>query len=194
MRLFLSISLALLFLTQVNAQDIRAVLIGGINMAQVDGDNIAGFNKFGLNVGGGAHWFFNDKFSLNFEILFAQKGSSSVPVAGVVITPTKFKLNYAEVPILFNYHDKGKVSFGAGLGIGTLVKEEISINGSPLQSSLARQDITILLDGTVKLTEKLSFNLRYGYSIFSIGEYQRRNLFNNLFSVRLAYMLTSIKN
>ncbi len=175
----------------MQAQDIRAGLIAGVNLSQIDGDNLAGYNKIGLNLGGTAHWFFNENVSLNFEILYTQKGSSSSPRDGIVTIPVKFKLDYVEVPVLFNYHDRGKVSFGGGLAYGRLVRNRIEIAGSPVKS-VFKNDFSGILNGTVNLKEQLALNIRYQYSLVSIGGFQQSNMYNHFFSIRLIYMFRNL--
>ena len=56
-----------------------AGVIVGMNFTQVHGDNLAGFNKFGLNTGAIAHINLNKSWSVSFEVLYTQKGSATFP-------------------------------------------------------------------------------------------------------------------
>jgi hypothetical protein len=46
---------------------------------QVDGDDLAGFNKIGINVGPIIHINFNPNWSASMELLYSQKGHVQNP-------------------------------------------------------------------------------------------------------------------
>src|SRR5688572_20561360 len=103
-------------------QTFRAGAFAGLSTSQVSGDNLGGFDKAGLYAGGFVNIPMSEKWLLQMEITYIQKGSrpsKSDEEAGFPgIFPT---LNYAEVPVLFIYKAKPKINIEAGLAFGVLV-------------------------------------------------------------------------
>ena len=209
----------LLMLTHklVLAQRIKGMLVAGMNLSQVDGDEIYGFDKTGLNTGIGAIVPVGKHFSFTIETLFNQKGSYQKPeiydtvnnpITGEIEIWTKeykLKLDYLEVPFLLHFTDK---IIGAGLGFtyGRLVNvkeyehglfiETTSLNNGPYN----RNDYNVLFDLNFKIHKKINrfrINVRYAYSMSKIRtrgfydnewKYYTRDQYNNLFSLRLIYV------
>src|SRR5688500_17244565 len=90
--------LILFFCTNLNAQSYYVegdnTFYGGpvlgFNFTQVDGDNYAGYNKVGLNIGGIVYTKFGSDFAASMEISYTQKGSRGKPkpsgVPGIILT------------------------------------------------------------------------------------------------------------
>ena len=80
---------------------------------QIDGDEVYGYHKFGLNIGASAIIPFSNNFSVSIENIFNQKGAYQKPRFEEPNNGAyKLNLNYLEVPILGHYEDKNKVNFG----------------------------------------------------------------------------------
>ncbi|MCF8331934.1 MAG: hypothetical protein K9H84_05735, partial [Bacteroidales bacterium] len=75
--------LGMLFIVMLSlsayAQVIKGAAILGTNLSQVDGDEIYGFHKFGLNVGASAIIPIDDRWSVSLETLYSEKGSFRGP-------------------------------------------------------------------------------------------------------------------
>ena len=61
-------------------------------------DNLAGFNKIGMNAGGMAHINFRPGWSVSFEVLYSQKGEVQPILTRMirVLFEYKLQLDYAE--------------------------------------------------------------------------------------------------
>lgn len=113
---------------QSSAQRFSAAAVGGINASQIDGDQLAGFDKVGLTGGIKAVVNFESVIDLNVEFLFTQRGSKPDlfnPEYDPDITVT---LNYAELPVYLTigdwWQEEGeyhKVSAHAGVSYGRLI-------------------------------------------------------------------------
>lgn len=138
----LLVALLLLLSSNLSSQGrFKAGVVGGINLSQIDGDNYAGYNKFGLTGGLRASTIITEKIQLDFEILFSQRGCVSDKFTGFNTTPHYFniRLNYAEIPILFTYKWKKvkskkskkekyayyKYSFSGGASVGRVIRTKI---------------------------------------------------------------------
>src|SRR5688572_21772416 len=105
--LFAQSTLCLLTLIpmQLSAQRFSAAAVGGLNASQIDGDELAGFDKLGLTGGIKAVVNFESVIDLNVEFLFTQRGSKPDlfnPEFDPDITVT---LNYAELPVYLTIGD-----------------------------------------------------------------------------------------
>lgn len=219
-RLLLLCALFLLILTdmKVIGQRIKAEVIAGMNLSQVDGDLAYGFHKAGLNAGLGAIVPFGKNFSISLETIYNQKGAYQGPfytetdtTAGGVRTLNgmyRLCMDYLEVPFLIQYTDKEIIGAGLGISYGRMVRvkeyEHDTLNLiTTLNSGVYNHDdFNILFDVRFRIHKKLprlKFNARYAYSIAKIrtrdfytksGVYDvTREQYNNLISVRLIYVL-----
>lgn len=128
--------LLLLFPTLLLAQEEKvryslfdAGLIAGFNATQVDGDDVAGYNKLGLNTGATVFVRFHDNISVSLEMLYNQKGSKSELNIQYTQDSYKLWLDYVEVPLMLNFYDKKIAMFSAGLSFARLVRFKEEVNG-----------------------------------------------------------------
>ncbi|MBA3648080.1 MAG: PorT family protein [Chitinophagales bacterium] len=184
----------------IKAQDpalkFHAGAVAGLNFSQVDGDDWASYNKVGLNAGFISEVPLSKHFFVSAEILYSQKGSKSPTYKGVPLT-FKWKLNYAEIPVLINFQEKKAINFGAGLSYAQLLKarEFIEQLEQPDPTvGIGRSDIDILANANYLITKNFQLNVRFAYSIFAIGHrensnFKRHALYNNLLSARLMWII-----
>jgi hypothetical protein len=181
------------------SQSIKGGLIGGFNTTQVDGDEVYGYHKYGLNVGALAIVPIWQNFSVSLETLYNQKGSYQRPqYTDTLSGEYKLILNYVDVPVLLNYTDKDVIKFGAGLSWGRLVEFKEWEHGKRIQwdnpyGPYKRNDVDVLIDVQFKLINGLHFNFRYAYSVaklrtrtFLTGEVRKQ--FNNILTFRMIYV------
>ena len=180
-----------------------AALILGMNASQVDGDNDAGFHKIGFNGGATAFIRFHPQFSTSFEILYSQKGSKTAPTK--YFNPNAFQINldYLEVPVLINFHDKKVAIFSLGFSFNRLIKSKRTINGLdyPINNIGSggtcidlcindKNDFNFIGGVTFTAKKHFGFNVRYAYSLGSMGystasKFKNHSLYNHLISFRL---------
>lgn len=183
-----------------------AGLIFGGNATQVDGDNYAGYHKFGLNAGGVVYAHLSDQLALSMEILFSQKGSRghfAQLSTNKAFTIRKYNigLNYAEIPIQINYFDKRKSHFSFGFSVARLISVKEVATTLPETTfnfdnyPFRRMDYNIVAGGNLHLWEGLYFGARFQYSLRPIREDKlpvefagRTQQFNNMWTVRLMYL------
>ncbi len=187
-----------------NAQYIRGALIAGGNAAQVDGDEVFGYHKYGFQLGASAIIQFNEKWSVSLENIFNQKGAWQK--ARYSDGYYNLQLDYVEVPVLLQYTDRDRITVGTGFSWGKLVKvEELNKRDSSLltEGTYNQNDWDILADLRFRLYKSLKLNIRYAYSLSKIatrnvkdsksGNYNTRDQYNNLFSFRLMYIINEPK-
>lgn len=175
----------------------RAGVVAGFNFSQIDGDNLAGYNKIGFNAGGKAYAFLEPKLSLSFELLFSQKGSQSVLKRTPPEDHERTTISYAEIPVLLNYHDKKQATIGAGLSYSRFLFYRRIVGGADVTDidviPVGGNDLAFVADGMLLIGQHFGLNLRFSYSIVPIGHSansaaRNQGLFNNVVSLRGAFV------
>lgn len=175
MRVYLALFFTCLFFLPLLAQDdpnekppfIRAALIGGMNVAQVDGDGISGFRKWGANGGAGAFVNLSKGFHASFEILYSMRGAKRGK--NQTATLEGLSLDYIEVPFMINYNDKDKAIFGLGFSWNTLVRSKVTPEILADDVVFKRSSFDIVGGVTFLIKKRYGINFRYSYSLSSIG-------------------------
>jgi hypothetical protein len=104
MKKFVGIIL-LLFLCKIShSQDrkFHLLLSVGVNASQVNGDKLAGFNKFGLNLGTGVRRNIGLKSAWQIEFLYSEKGSKDMVSPTNPLPDTLFQFNYIDIPFVLS--------------------------------------------------------------------------------------------
>ena len=173
----------------VNAQQIMGVLIGGVNASHVEGDDVFGFRKFGLNAGAAAVVPFAEKWSFTLETIYNQKGSFHKEGGRGMdyryrhdYNHYKLVLNYLEVPVLVHFRDKTGLKAGLGASYGRLIEvkeweDHVRIATTTLTDGpYDLNDYNGLIDIQIPIYKQLKFNARYAFSLFKIRERQYLNV------------------
>ncbi len=197
MRYFLLLFLLVgLLAPRLHAQTFNAAIIGGINLSQIDGDDMAGYDKVGWNAGVKAYAFLQEQLSLSFELLYSEKGSRASLIDRQFVPPTNIFMQYAEIPVLIHYHDRNGMVFGGGFSYNQLFDFQRTVNGvntsqdDPVPNN---SDWAIVGDLTFVIKDHFGINGRMSYSLFPIANDPNSNLqnqqwLNNVISLRLMYI------
>ncbi|NJN35509.1 MAG: PorT family protein [Saprospiraceae bacterium] len=130
----------------------RGGFVAGLNMAQLDGDNAAGYHKIGLSTGIRATIELGGRWEISTDILFSQRGSRTTLNESFILR--KSTLNYLEVPVLLNLRDwlrtteagetYYKVHLSVGLSYGRLFSETVSPNftHAGVENLFAKNDLS----------------------------------------------------
>ncbi|WP_430814249.1 porin family protein [Carboxylicivirga sp. RSCT41] len=172
MRKHILILLLVLFVTASYAQDFRAGPLLGISFSQVDGDNYAGYNKVGLNMGAFVSRQISDKWDIQLDIAYIQKGSREAPDPDKgKYDDYKIALSYIQFPLVGRYHYK-QFSAEGGISIGALLNSEEEIDGTPIgdipsHEIVPFQDIewATVFGLNYHFNDRLWLNVRWLYSI-----------------------------
>lgn len=174
------------------AQDkgFHLLLSAGANASQVNGDKLAGFDKFGLNIGAGVQRKINTKSALQIEFLYSEKGSKDVVNPNNPVPDTLFQFNYIDVPIVYTYEFYPKLS--AELGIYNSVRLKATYSDFVLTydraSVIRSSDHGVLLGLNYRLADKFYANVRVTQSVLDINATIER-YFNLTSSLSIRYLL-----
>lgn len=119
------LSVFLFLFHNASSQRFEAGIVVGAVASQLSGDRAAGFDKPGFEAGGFVAFPWSEKFNAGFQITYIQKGSrkTSNPDIGD-FTFYRSRLNYVQVPLVFEFHFSTKISFDVFSGIAVLLSQE----------------------------------------------------------------------
>lgn len=190
-----------IFSKNTHAQTFEAGLIGGMNLSQLHGDGLAGFNQIGLNVGGRIAIQTSDRWKWNIDILFSQKGSNKGKDDLRSIPIDSYRLNYAEVPIMVSFLDWldvanekefYKLHFTAGVAVGRLVEfKVIDALGTDVTDSqkFNRFSLDLIVGATYFINEHIGINAQYAFATLDVRkEKEEQSLAGRTLTFRAIYM------
>ncbi len=153
-----------------NYQTFRASIVAGANAAQIDGDDLAGFNKLGIRAGAevGVRW--HRLFESSVGMYYSQKGSASELSAGGTDLLARFTLNYVQIPLMVTYDDDG-LQFGAGFSYSRLINSKIIILGEldeARSDSYSKNDFSFVAKGGYFIKDRIGFHLGFERSLGNI--------------------------
>ncbi|MGB1037828.1 MAG: outer membrane beta-barrel protein, partial [Bacteroidia bacterium] len=182
------------------SQGFNAELLLGANFSQVDGDQLGGYNKLGLNTGIQINRKISDDWEGAFELRYSMKGAKKVidPEAPPTFT-LKLNYQYVEVPLLAKFTRFDPLTLYAGPSIGVNVQNEREENGIKIsETELNKTEIGFHLGGTYYLNQNIGLDLRHSYSLFSVTEKNARSIgpswfnrtgwYNRLFTIGVVYV------
>ena len=209
-RFLLSMLLLLALSPPLLAQRFKGAIMAGVNITQLDGDEVIGYKRVGGHFGAAAILPIK-KWDVTLETIFNQKGAYEGAqyqdsLFGTVINGKyDLRLNYVEVPLMAHYTDRDLFTVGAGFSYGRLVSfKEVEHSGAipPYSDTVAfnKNDYSVLVDLQIKVYQRLKFNVRYSYSMVPIRERtfldpysglapNVRKQYNNALTFRLVYVI-----
>ena len=189
-----------LFGKLLNAQNFNAQLLGGLNVAQVDGDSYGGYNQPGIVGGFGIFRKANEKYNYGFEMLYSQKGSHKKTTED---DPFIFKLRYSYIcmPLFVEFKNLGvslkKVTLRVAVSPNLKIASKVDYGYGWNYNSIKPYEISGLVSINYKFNKQLGIMLRHENSLLSIGnpaqsqfyKVNRRGLYNRLVSFVVSYDL-----
>lgn len=155
-----------------NAQQFQGGLVGGVVGSQVAGDRYSGYNKVGIMGGAYIALTMAEKYTLQLEMEYIQKGSrhNVDPDKPGDIT-YKLNLGYIEMPLLFRYKIMERVDVEAGLGMGFLVSHKESQDGQDISKQMPgfnATNLSVIAGFSYSFHDRYRINLRTGNSLEGI--------------------------
>tara|TARA_B100001250_G_scaffold135129_1_gene115571 strand:- start:12 stop:602 length:591 start_codon:yes stop_codon:yes gene_type:complete len=153
-----------------NAQEFNAGISAGLSTSQVSGDNLGGFNKAGVIIGGFVNRKINSLLKVQLEMIFIQKGSSNPKPEDLI---GEIHLNYIEEQLILSFKSSEKVSLDFGLHISTLIKGYYHDKYGIMENQIEfnRFEIGALCGISYQLNDKISLNTRLANSILPIADH-----------------------
>lgn len=199
-RIFLLSTLVFIFSKDTQAQTFEAGLIGGVNLSQLNGDLLVGFNRIGFNVGGRVAITPVERWKWNIDILFSQKGSRRSNDDPAFVQFEGFRLNYAEVPIMVSYLDwlneDGdyfyKLHFTAGVSWARLVDfKVVDINGTDISDlqNFSKNALDLIAGATFYINPNIGINGQFSLAVLDVEkDKDAQSLQGRTLTFRVIYM------
>ena len=165
----------IIFIGSINycclSQEFNAGISAGISTSQVSGDNLAGFNKAGIILGGFVNRKINDLLMVQIEMIYIQKGSSN-PNQNIN-NLADIHLDYIEIPFLAIIKNSEKISIEGGVHCSALIDGYYQDLYGKLenQTSFDSFELGAIIGISYNLSSKISLNTRLSNSIIPIAEH-----------------------
>ncbi|MBE2208424.1 MAG: outer membrane beta-barrel protein [Saprospiraceae bacterium] len=171
--LFVLMTVFCLAAFSVQAQRFKTAVVAGLNVAQIDGDDLAGYRQPGINAGLRTSAQLSDKWQLGLELLFSQQGSDRGPDDPFLTNYDRIRFNMVEVPAMIQFSE-WKIQLAAGLSYSRLINYRIrDLGGSNIASNfdIDRNNVSVLLGGTYFPSEKWGLDVRWTRAMFPLQVY-----------------------
>lgn len=154
----------------LKGQQFNGGIMAGVAGTQVAGDTFYGFHKAGIFAGGFVNLQFTEHSVMQMELEYFQKGSRENPDSSNNFTQYLFRVNYIELPVMYQYIASKRFKIEVGPSAGFLVgwyeeRDEYEIKGG---NKPARVTLQINAGLYVNLTEHLLVNIRTNNSLLNI--------------------------
>lgn len=188
----LSIVVLFLALSTVASAQFSAGILAGMNMSQVDGDYLSGYNKLGFIGGIAINGKVNDKWLVGFEIDYSMKGSKERSNPDNP-KPTLFRLryDYIEFPIKVTRKIRDfDVYAGPTIGVNVVSKRDENSLGW-MDTEIRKMEFGFVLGGQYNVGEHLAVGIRHQNSLIRVGDaypnglniWNRAGLYNRVYSI-----------
>lgn len=162
-------------------QRFKAGVIIGTNASQINGDDLAGYNKLGLRAGLRGLVDLGERSDLAIDILFSERGASSELFPNNMFLRRLVRTQYIEVPVLFIFRDwlsdEGhyKVHAAGGLSYGRLFNSSVETFAvvEDEQENFSDNDLSLVLGVGFAPTPKIEFAVRYNRSLIPLYNNQK---------------------
>ena len=189
----------LIISSEGHAQRFGASLLLGSNFAQIDGDDLAGFNKLGISAGILTEYTLKKSRILSVELLYNQTGSKSALSIGKAPGVEYIALSYIDIPVLFRINDWEieetyfKVFAEGGLSFGRLFNTDVQNSFfTGLDNDFTKNRVAFALGAGFRFNERIGITGRYTRSINSLYKNDNllaRSLFGYFLTFRIEYKL-----
>lgn len=153
--------------TTLSAQRFAGFLVGGINLSQIDGDGLIGFNQPGFQAGPRVEASLSNRWALSLELLYAQQGSRRTLNAAPGSAIDRIRLNLIEVPVMIQFSD-WKFQVGAGLAYGRLINYRVlDVTGADITPLTTYRDnlFSVIIGCTFNVSERLGLNVGWNRNL-----------------------------
>lgn len=188
-KIYLFILLSVLTISLSKAQEVRIGAKAGLNLATFTGDALTGLDtRAGFHIGGLVEVPISEKFSVQPEILYSEKGSQ--------FFSDKVNLSYIDLPVLAKYHIIKGLSAELGPVASFLVNAERVQRGKETDVSESTKSFDLGIGGGIsyRIPMGVFFSVRFTKGLMNIskpdtsdGYSYNSKVQNNVFQISAGY-------
>jgi hypothetical protein len=185
--------LGIILAQPLHAQRFKAGVVAGVNLSQIDGDRLDGYNRLGISAGAKVAAMLTDtgRWQLSMELLYSQRGSNQTVTDDPASIYDNIRLNTVEVPVMLHFKD-WKFLFSAGFIYNRLINYSVTDRtGIDITDDQTYDPnmFSFALASTFFFTKNLGLNIRWSRSITDIQADNRDSSFiDRTVAVRAVYM------
>jgi hypothetical protein len=173
MRKPVNIIISLIFILlafQGAGQQFNGGVMAGVAGTQVAGDTYYGFHKAGIFAGGFVNLQISEHSILQMELEYFQKGSRENPDSTNNYDQYLFRMNYIELPLLYQYVISKRFKIEAGPSAGFLVGWYEAKYGEEIKGGIKPASVTFQLNAGIyfNITQHLFVNVRTNNSLLNV--------------------------
>jgi len=169
-----------------SAQHVNFGVKGGLNLYSIKNDNNTQYNtKTGFHLGMLLHVHVAPHFAVQPELLYSAQGARYNTDNGDI----NLKLEYANVPFMFQYMFDNGFRLEAGPQVGFLTNAKAEMNGvsADVKSTIKKVDFAIGLGIGYIAPTGFGIDARYNHGLSNINENGSVNSYNRGFQLGLLY-------
>lgn len=192
----------LLAATMASAQQFKGGLTAGLAGSQVKGDGLSGYEKAGIIFGTYVNLELTNKSALQMQMEFFQKGSRVNPDEDNGYYSYLLRLNYIQIPVMYQYRYNELFGFETGLSYAVLISdyEEIydlthNVSDEPYETS----DVSFHLGTRWFINELFTAEVEFSHSLFYIRKQTEgftwffdKGMYNNVLQLSIQYEIRGL--
>ena len=170
-----------------NAQEVKFGAKAGLNMSDINGDNVSNSDsRLSFHVGGFAEIKLADKFAIQPELVYSVQGTKFDTGGSDDLV---YDLQYINLPVMFKYYVAEQFSLEAGPQVGflTTAKLKLGDDSEDIKDSLKSTDFGFNLGAGYNFTENISASLRYNIGLSDIPDSDDADAKNSVLSLSVGY-------
>ena len=161
-------------------------LKGGLNIANLKIDNSSNPDaKLAAHIGALAHLHFSTNWAIQPEIMYSAQGAQQT-ISG---TEYKIKLNYVNVPVLFQYMTGSGFRLQTGPQLGILAGAKTKVGDAEVDAddSYDTFDFAWAFGGSYVTNSGFGFDARYNLGLANIADDGSNSIKNRVWQLGLFY-------
>ena len=181
--------LSLTILAKAQSADTHFGLKAGLNISSLDvKDGVDFDSKAGFHIGGLAHVHLSPHFAMQPEIVYSEQGGQD--------GDEKWKINYLNVPVLFQYMTGGGFRLQTGPQLGFAVSSKIKSGDieQNIKDDVSRVDVSWSLGASYLFPEAIGIDARYNIGITNVNDAETPKVRNRVFQIGLFYQFMNTNN
>ncbi len=189
--LMLLLTVSLMSLPPIQAQEFNFGAKGGVNFATLTGDDVDADMKTSFHLGLVAEIPFAENFFFGPEVLYSSQGAK-ISEDGM---DGSFKLDYIQIPLMLRYYAGPGFSLEAGPQIGFLTSSEVEAEGVSVdvEDYFKSTDFGVNLGIGYKFMNGLFLQSRYNLGLSNIWDSDEfdtgdEKLKNSVIQLSIGYM------